>query len=154
MSNRRKMWPVKSNYFGMKQADLSCRPAAWPGWCSDEPHPGTRAEAGVAVRLRTVLCIRDTTQTTVDKQSINVHKGLAKLKKWISKCVPPVEAIVVLWNPSSHYGQNPNQVHHVAPQVGEVGLHAEVLQAHLNQNLLVLLRRFHQELSGETSEVP
>ena len=68
-------------------------------------------------------------------------------------CSEPVEAVVCLRHPGSHRSQNLHQLSHVASEVGEVRLHAEVLQTHSSQNALVLLRLLNQELPGQVLQV-
>lgn len=64
-----------------------------------------------------------------------------------------MEAVALPWDPGSHGGQNLHQLSHVVPQVAEVRLRAEVLQAHLGQDLLVLLGRADEEPSGKSPQV-
>lgn len=61
--------------------------------------------------------------------------------------------MVLLWNPSSDNSQNLHHLPHVVSQAGEVGLHTEVLQMHLGQNIPMLLRFCDQELSAEICQV-
>lgn len=60
---------------------------------------------------------------------------------------------MLLRQPGSHCSQHFHQFPHVVPQVGEARVQAEVLQTHVGQNLLVLLRRLHQEVSAEAAQV-
>lgn len=57
--------------------------------------------------------------------------------------------MVLQWNPSSYCSQNLHKLPHVVSQAREVGLHTEVLQMHLSQNLPVLLRCCDQKLCGK-----
>ena len=50
--------------------------------------------------------------------------------------------------------RDPHQLPHVVSQAGEVGLHAQVLQAHVGQDVAVLSLRADQELGGELPQVP